>query len=305
MELCLPASSANLGPAFDSAAIALQQYLRVKAEAAAEFAVRAGGRDASICSAIENNLVLETYRDVLARAGRTCVPLSLQVENEIPIGKGCGSSAAARLAGVALAVHFGPLPWSDDEILREAIRLEGHADNVGACWLGGFVLAQSGGCPPAVRIPAAKSWPLLLVLSAEKLSTTKSRGMLPSSYDRGIVVANVQSAMALTAAYALGREDLFAMAQRDGLHQPYRSAACPLLPCLQPLAGAAGILSVSLSGAGGSVLLTLQAAASPQQVQEMVRERLHAAQLDAELMLTGMAELGAVDLRSIRVVERV
>ena len=130
IELTLPASSANLGPAFDSAAMALDLYLRVRAEAASAFAVAASGRDADICGTVERNLILDTYREVLKNASTKCVPLALAVENEIPIGKGCGSSAAARLAGVALAVHFGSLGWTDEQIIEEAVRLEGHADGV-------------------------------------------------------------------------------------------------------------------------------------------------------------------------------
>jgi homoserine kinase len=313
IELNLPASSANLGPAFDSAAIALDLYLRVRAEAATSFSVQAGGRDAAVCGKLEQNLVLESYREVLSRTKARCVPLALQVNNEIPVGKGCGSSAAARLAGVALAVHFGDLTWTDEQILEEAVRQEGHADNVAACWLGGFVIVHGSGSRQssgvgrqehargdndhtkvkhATRLEVARDWPLLLVMSSNGLATGKSRALVPTLYGREVVVANLQSAMALVAAYVSGREELFSTAQHDALHQPYRAKVCPLLPCLQPLAGKAGILAVTLSGAGSSVLLTLRHEASQSEVCQAVSERLRAMQLEGELVFTRMAAEG-------------
>ncbi len=297
IELSLPASSANLGPAFDSAAMALDLYLRIRAESAPDFAIQARGRDAEICEKLKHNLVLDTYRDVLKRAGAECVPLALSIDNEIPIGKGCGSSAAARLAGIWLAVHFGRLNWSGEQILDEAIRREGHADNVAACWLGGIVIVQSnrdqkGKRALPVRLNVAREWPLLLVLSPAGFATNKSRALVPQLYGREVVVANIQSAMALVAAYTLGREDLFATAQHDALHQPYRAKACPLLPCLQPLSGTAGVLAVTLSGAGSSVVLTLRHDAPQDDVRQAVNERLRAARLEGELVFTRMAAEG-------------
>ncbi len=292
LELRLPATSANVGPAFDSAALALDLYLTIRAEAAAEFSINACGRDAAICGGLEQNLVLDTYRHVLAGGGSKCVPLALAVENEIPIGKGCGSSAAARLAGILLAVHFGRLEWPEERVLREAIRLEGHADNVAACWLGGLALVQSHSRVPAVRLPTACPWPLLLIVPCDALSTSSSRALLPTLYGREVVTGNLQSAMALVAAHVLGREELFDAAQQDALHQPYRAKVCPLLPCLQPLAGNAGILAVTLSGAGNSVLLTLREEASHSEVRNQVSERLRRAQLQAELVFTKIAGEG-------------
>ncbi len=303
IELLLPATSANLGPAFDSAAMALDLYLRIRAEIAPDFAVQARGRDADICEKLKHNLVLDTYREVLKREGADCVPIALSIDNEIPIGKGCGSSAAARLAGVSLAVHFGGMNWSGEQILEEAVRREGHADNVAACWLGGIVIIQSnrnqeGKRAMPVRLNVAREWPLLLVLSPGGLATGKSRALVPQLYGREVVVANIQSAMALVAAYTLGREDLFATAQHDALHQPYRAKACPLLPCLQPLSGTAGVLAVTLSGAGSSVVLTLRHNASQDEVRKAVHERLCAAGLEGELVFTRMAAEGVrrVDL---------
>ena len=89
-HLTLPATSANLGSAFDAAALALSIYLRLSAKAAPEFSVDARGRDREICGRLENHLILRTYREVLEHERRPIIPLALRIDNEIPIGKGCG-----------------------------------------------------------------------------------------------------------------------------------------------------------------------------------------------------------------------
>jgi len=127
-HISLPATSANIGPAFDAAALALDLSLGVRAVKAKKFSIVASGRDSSICSQVENHLILKTYSEVLQSERKQVAPLGLNVENEFPIGKGCGSSAAARLAGIALAVHFGRLKWSSSRIVGEASRREHHPD---------------------------------------------------------------------------------------------------------------------------------------------------------------------------------
>src|SRR5713226_9142561 len=109
LRLALPATSANLGPAFDAAALAMDFYIKIDARPAGEFSITATGRDQEMCGQVQDHLILNTYREVLEAAARPPKPLSLKVANDIPIGKGCGSSAAARLAGIALAEHFGRL----------------------------------------------------------------------------------------------------------------------------------------------------------------------------------------------------
>jgi homoserine kinase len=256
LRLRLPATSANLGPGFDALGLAMALYLTIEAEAADAFAIEATGRDAELCARLENNLILETYTSVVTSAGREAVPLRLKLENEIPLGMGCGSSAAALLAGVALANHFGGLGWSSQQILEEACRREGHPDNVAACWLGGMTAsAMDGSAVITATCGQNINWRLMLALPNASLSTTKARAMLPESYSRADAIANVQNAALLVSAFALDRPDLLRTAMSDHLHQPYRKQACPLLPLLLPLAGKEGIFGVSLSGAGPSVLL--------------------------------------------------
>ena len=275
VRLRLPATSANLGPGFDAVALALRLFLHIEAEPSQKLTIEATGRNPEICGAIESNLLLRVYRETLAPHGRPFTPLSLHVRNEIPIGMGCGSSAAVRLAGVALASHFGGLHWTRERILAEAARLEGHPDNVAACWLGGFVAsATDGDRVQAVALAPPSAWRAVLVLPRHPLATTASREVVPDQWPRCDVVANLQSTALLSAAFAAGRADLLATALRDRLHQPYRAGVCPLLPRLLPLSGCGPVAGVALSGAGPAVLLLAVSASAAAEARALAASTL-------------------------------
>jgi homoserine kinase len=289
----LPATSANLGAAFDTAAIALDFYLELEADAADAFRIEATGRNPEQCGAVENNLILETYKRLLEREGRAVVPLAVRMKNGIPLGMGCGSSAAGRLAAIALANHFGQLGWGGEEILAEACALEGHPDNAAACWLGGLVLAAMEGRQVHVaEVMPPEDWSALVVLPVDPLATSKARSVLPEKYSRADVVANVQAAALLGISFAQGRGELLAAAMADRLHQPYRAKMCPLLPYLLPLAGEAGILGVALSGAGPSVLVIVAGREQLDGAAERIRTELRGGP-SAEILAVEFVRRGA------------
>lgn len=272
VRLRLPATSANLGPGFDAMALALELYLEIEATPASRFSIKASGRNENVCAGLSKNLLIQTYESVLAVENREVVPLAIGMRNGIPVGMGCGSSAAVRLAAVALASAFGELDWEAEKIVHQAVRIEGHPDNVAACWHGGLTIAADAEELAIVCIPPPAEWRALLVLPETPVATAKARGMLPKSYRRQDVVANLQCAALLTAAFALGKADLMRLATQDRLHQPYRMELCPLLPALLPLAGNLGVMSVTLSGAGPAVLLlTQQSEAAETQREEALK----------------------------------
>jgi homoserine kinase len=276
-HLRLPATSANLGPGFDALGLAMALYLTIDAWVADAFHIEATGRDADQCARLEDNLILTTYVDVLAVAGVLAPRLHLQVHNEIPLGMGCGSSASALLAGVFLANHFGNLGWAGQQILEEACLREGHPDNVAACYLGGMTASLMGKKSLSTATCGEKiTWGFNLALPSTSLATEKARAMLPATYSREDVVANIQSTALLVAAFAQGRGDLLRTAMQDRIHQPYRMKACPLLPLLLPLADVPGIVSpkilgVALSGAGPSVLIITEDA-RPSSLPAIIRQ---------------------------------
>jgi homoserine kinase len=288
LRLRLPATSANLGPGFDAVAVALDFFLEIEAEPAQEFSVTASGRDAERCARLEDNLIFETYKQIMRGNERAIIPLAIRMANGIPLGMGCGSSAAARLAAIALAANFGRLQWNTARILEEAYKFEGHPDNVAACWLGGFVTALCEGTKVHVaRIDPPPEWRAIVALPGEPLSTSKARGVLPANYPLEDVVANLQSVAVLGLAFAQARGDLLHLAMKDRIHQPYRTAICPLLPALLPLVGEHGIVGVALSGAGPAVLVIVDRQESVASASKAVQNRTGAELLDCRFSGVG------------------
>jgi homoserine kinase len=254
--------------------LALSMYLTVEAHVAPTWQIHATGRDAEVVGKLEDNLLVDVLRSVLDQAGVQAPCLRLEIHNEIPLGMGCGSSAAAICAGVALGEHFGGLGWSDAEIVREAAEREGHPDNVAACWYGGFTASTTSektGLSTAT-FAGDPGWQMMLVMQREGLATKKARALLPESYSRADAVFNVQRAALLTSAFAQGRRDLLRVAMQDRMHQAYREAACPLLQKLLPLAEEPQIAGVALSGAGPSVLVVLAAETTLLEAETRLRQ---------------------------------
>jgi homoserine kinase len=238
-------------------------------------------------------MIFETFRDVLERAGRAVPPLRLRIQNEIPLGMGCGSSAAALLAGVMLANHFGALGWPLSALIDEASRREGHPDNVAACALGGFTVSavDESGAVVAATCGTDLPWKLFLALPSASLATERARALLPSAYSRADAVANIQRVALLVAAFGQQRGDLLRVAMQDSLHQPYRMEACPLLPRLLPLAGEPGVLGVALSGAGPGMLIV----ALPDTDSACLGARIRAAAGDPALEILETSACGGAD----------
>lgn len=270
-HLKLPGSSANLGAGFDAVGLAISLYLEVSASLSKTWVVEGGVVEGE-------DLIAMTYREVLAHQGLAAPPLRLDIHNEVPIGMGCGSSAAALLAGVYLADFFGDMRWTRQQILDEACRREGHPDNVAACFCGGMTIStvtRTVGVEPEPTVVTATCgedlrWPMLLALPRGGLPTKAARSLLPESYSRADAVANLQSTAMLVAAFSMNRPELLRVGMRDRFHQPYRMEACPLLGRLLPLAERPDVMGVALSGAGPSVLLILDPSASVAAVREAV-----------------------------------
>jgi len=289
LHLRLPATSANLGPGFDALGLAMALYLTIDATEADTFHIAATGRSADVCANLKDNLILTTYNEILAAPDRVPPALSLQIHNEIPLGMGCGSSAAALLAGALLANHFGKLNWSGQQILEEACRREGHPDNVAACYLGGMTAsAMDGSRVVTATCGQNLTWNLLLALPSTSLATEKARALLPPTYPREDAIANIQATALLVSAFAQNRPDLLHVAMQDRIHQPYRMEACPLLQLLLPLNGHSNVLGVALSGAGPSVLVIAEDETVAKKLPQIIREKANDPGL--EILTTTIAQ---------------
>lgn len=255
-RLTVPASSANLGPGFDALGLALDINLTCHFEPAPKLTIKVEGLDAEQIPGDDSNLIWQTAVQV-ARSQQLELPaICLKITNEIPIGKGLGSSAAALTAGVVMANTLLGLNWSRLQILNEAARIEGHPDNVSACVLGAVVASsmEPDGQTHAVRVELPANYSVATVVPQFALSTTKARAVLPEMYSRRDAVFNIQHSALLIAALCTGSTESFSAALQDRLHQPYRAALIPgfaeMLEVRQE-----GLLGCALSGAGPSVLV--------------------------------------------------
>src|SRR5712692_4602441 len=176
-SLRVPASSANLGPGFDALGLALGIYLDCRFRPSDQLSIQVTGRDCETISTGEDNLIWQTALAVAADTRSSISPVELQVDNQIPVGKGLGSSAAALTAGVVIADRLLGLGWKRPRILDEAARIEGHPDNVAACVLGSLVASaiDSGGGARAVRLELSSRFGIGIVVPDFMLPTVKAR----------------------------------------------------------------------------------------------------------------------------------
>lgn len=255
-RLRVPASSANLGPGFDALGLALTLHLSCTFQESDTLCIHASGVDATQIPEDSSNLIWQTALQVANLSRLPLPPIRLEIVNEIPIGKGLGSSAAALTAGVVIASELLQLKWSRMRILSEAALIEGHPDNVSACALGAVVATsmEPDGQTHAVRIELPANYGVATVVPDFVLSTSKARAVLPDTYSRRDAVFNVQHSALLIAALCTGSTESFSAALQDRMHQPYRERLIPgfreMLELRKP-----GLLGCALSGAGPSVVV--------------------------------------------------
>jgi homoserine kinase len=287
----VPASSANLGPGFDALGLALGIWLECRFRKSGKLSIHAHGRDAELISPGENNLIWQTSLAVARDVDASLPPVEMEIDNDIPIGKGLGSSAAALTAGVVIADRLLGLNWKPHRILDEAARIEGHPDNVAACVLGSIVASaiDSGGVARAVRLELPERYGVAVVVPDFILPTVEARAVLPTSYSKEDTIFNVQRSALLIAALATGTTAAFPAALEDRLHQPYR---CRLVPGLEEILKlrAPGLLGCTLSGAGPSVLVFYERGC--ESVCDLIRQifSLHGHQ--SEVLWTQIAHQG-------------
>jgi homoserine kinase len=287
VQVRVPATSANLGPGFDALGLALSLYDEVEARVCASgLSIEISGEGADLADASEEHLVVRAMRAAFAITDGQPPGIELRCVNQIPHGRGLGSSAAAIVAGIlaarALSGH-GPDKLTDDAVLGLASGIEGHPDNVAACLVGGLTIAWlARGHPRMMRLDPLPSITPVVCVAPAPVRTDVVRGLLPGRVPHQDAAANAGRSALLVAALtqhgaglageagvSLARGDVSAGgsavlldATEDWLHQDYRASAMPETHDLVRRLRAAGLPAV-VSGAGPSVLAFLGARGEP------------------------------------------
>ncbi len=251
--IAVPASSANLGPGFDAMGLALELRNVYRFEPAPYDVIEASGRFAQfVPNDTGRNLAFRAFRLI---APPEAGPYRLHATRTIPGQGGLGSSGSSIIGGLAAANFAFDLGLGDDELLRHAIKLEGHADNVAPALLGGLiVIVNRPDGPRWVRLTLPDSLGLVLIVPNYRVPTGRARAALPDRVSLQDAVANSSRAAMLVAALAQEQYHLLETATEDFLHQPYRKALNPALePCINA-ALEAEAYGAALSGSGPTII---------------------------------------------------
>ena len=253
----VPASTANLGSGFDVLGLALGLYNTVEVEAISrgvELTVEGEGAE-RLQKVGDRSLVLRAAQATFAYLGVKAPGLKIHLKNEIPLKRGLGSSATACLGGVTAAALLSGRALAPEEVLRLALPLEGHPDNITPSLVGGLTatsLAEAG--IRYVKIPIPDAIRVVAVIPKMELGTAEARRALPAQVPLTDAVHNVGRAALLVAAMAAGDLSLLDEATRDRLHQPYRAKLIPGMDEVLDAARRAGALAAFLSGAGSTLV---------------------------------------------------
>src|ERR671937_347163 len=253
----VPASSANLGPGFDTFACAVAMHMQLEVEETGRFAVHT---DLSI-ALDRRNLAVRGF----ARLARPDT-FSFRIRSQIPLSGGLGSSAAAYVAGLLAADHLFEL---DADVLALATELEGHPDNVAAALRGGFVICADG---EATRFDPPAGLEAVIVVPDGSVRTKAARAALPAAVPMGDAVFNVSHAALLVLGLERGDLDLVARGLGDRLHQSHREHLFPRSMELVRRAPSLGALGATISGAGPTVLVWCQYETTAAVVEALRRE---------------------------------
>ena len=252
----VPATSANLGCAFDCAGLALKIHLKALfiPTDATDLSLQFEGKTPERFPFDSSNLILRSLRFAAERLGAPAPTGHVAVETEIPIGVGLGSSAAAVVAGLLLGARVSGEDVEPSQLLRWAAEIEGHLDNAAAAYQGGLVLALGEGeFVTAVKTEFPEAIRIVIVTPAVQVPTKAARQVLPASYSRADVVHTLQRTAILAATCFSGRFELFPELFDDKLHHPFRQTLVPGIErCLR--LRREGLLGVAISGSGSSVI---------------------------------------------------
>jgi len=271
VEVIVPATSANLGPGFDVLGLALNIYNSFEVEeieSGLEIDILQDGGPRP--SATENNLVLISAKRLFEEVGFSFKGLKITIKNDVPMGRGLGSSSTAIVGGLMAANELSHANVPKENLFEIAAEIEGHPDNVGPAIFGGFTISYPVDANHRIAsyAPSEKLKPLLLI-PGTMLETKKARGVLPRDISMGDAVFNISRSSLLVAALLEGNAGLLATAMQDKLHQPYRAPLIPGLLEIIRLVGRIPGAGMALSGAGPSLVCIIDRSEEAHIVEEI------------------------------------
>lgn len=255
----VPATTANLGPGFDSIGLALNLYMSVDVVTSEKWQVIYEEEAFQGLTTDEDNLIIQTIQEVAKQYGQKVAPLNLRVTSDIPLGKGFGSSASAIAVGIVIANELLALDLTDREKVLLGSELEGHADNVSAALLGGGVIAYFDGKDiDFIHLKEVEATFVVLVPPNE-LKTTEARGILPQELPHENAVKASSASAVLTA--AMMKNDwatVGKMMAKDQLHESYRKKMFPHFDEIRTKCQLLGAYGMTISGAGPSLIVAVE-----------------------------------------------
>jgi homoserine kinase len=251
----VPATTANLGAGFDTLAMALDLYNYVTIELAAKTHIEVENEGKDSLSLDEENIVYIVAKAVFDMADVKTDGLKIKLVNNIPLARGLGSSAAARVGGAMGANYLLGNRFSRDEIMSLTAKLEGHPDNVTPALFGGFTISYvDKGELKYFKISPNVKFKIVVIIPQFEVSTSKAREILPSNISRKDAVFNVSRACLLVSSVLTGQLEYIGAGMQDMLHQPYRKKLVPGMEDVFEAAMKNGARGVALSGAGPSIV---------------------------------------------------
>lgn len=247
----VPATSANIGPGFDTLGIAFTLYNTVSVRLSDAFGIY--GCPAAYAN--EDNLAYVAFCAACCEVGREVPTVEITITTEVPVSRGLGSSATLLVGGATAANLLCDLGLSREDILRIVNRIEGHPDNVAAAIYGGMTAAlQEDGDPIALPCPLSPSLSFCALVPDCACETGASRKVLPTDVKRKDAVFNVTHTAVLLAALAKGDVAAISRALDDRLHQPYRKALIPNYDAAREAALSEGAHAFFISGSGSTCM---------------------------------------------------
>ena len=259
MHIKVPATSANMGPGFDSIGVALELYNHLwfeEIEQGVEIIVK---KEHEIkIPTDKNNLIYKTMVDFFAETGNVMPGVRLIQKDDIPMVRGLGSSAACIVAGLLAANHMSGCHYSREQLAQIAAKIEGHPDNSNPALFGGMVVGALGHNEMRhVKLDLPKDLVFAIMVPDFPVSTEDSRKVLPDMYTKADAIFNASRAALLVASIYAGNYENLAMAMQDRIHQPYRSQLIPDMDRIFKAAKNYGALATYLSGAGSTLMAVL------------------------------------------------